>query len=290
MAAITKDLTVICNVGDNIWLLGLYICPDIDTITYGLAGLLDEKRGWGIRNDSFECLASLRKLGAPSWFRLGDRDLATHLARTLMIRNGRSLSMATERIRDHYSISAKIIPASDDEVSTIIKTEKGEMHLQEFWVKFRGAPKVKGVRFKGSESAKANLSAIKAIRRSNLIVIAPANPVSSIGPIVSVKSLKNELRKKRNRVAAVTPMIGRKALSGPAAKYMKSLGLKISSVGLAEYYRDFVGNFVISKADAYMVPKIQNLGMYVYQTDVRMKNRQGEVRLARDLLEKFKIR
>ncbi|MGI0048405.1 MAG: 2-phospho-L-lactate transferase CofD family protein, partial [Nitrososphaera sp.] len=140
LARSAKDMTVISNVGDNIWLYGLYVCPDIDTIIYGLAGLLDAKRGWGIRGDSFECLAQLKKLGAPAWFSLGDRDLATHLLRTSMIKGGKSLSEVTGWMRDRYSVAARVIPATDGEVTTRIMTGRGEMHLQEFWVKHRGTP------------------------------------------------------------------------------------------------------------------------------------------------------
>ena len=288
LARSAKDMTVISNVGDNIWLYGLYVCPDIDTIIYGLAGLLDARRGWGIRGDTFECLARLKKLGAPAWFGLGDRDLATHLLRTSMIRSGKSLSEVTEWMRDRYSVAARIIPATDSEVTTKVMTGVEEMHLQEFWVRHRGTPKVTGVRYEGADKAAANRDAIDAIRQSDVVIIAPANPVSSIGPIVALADLQRELAQNRDRVVAVSPLIGEKAVSGPAVKYMKALGLESSPVGVAQYYRDFAGTIVISKSDHRLAPRIESLGMRVYETNITMKSRQDEVRLGRHILSKIR--
>jgi len=287
IASLTKDLAVIVNVGDNICLHGLYICPDIDTITYGLAGILDEDQGWGVRGDSFECLTQLRRLGASSWFRLGDRDLATHLVRTVMIKQGKTLSHVTDFARNRYGISASIIPATDHEVKTVITTSKGEMHLQEFWVRYRGRLRVSGIRFEGSDSSLPTRSAINAIKRSELIIVAPANPVSSIGPTVALRALRKELAKKRDNVVAVSPLIGQKAISGPAAKYMGALGLDISPLGVAQYYRDFVRHFVISADDHSLASRIRSLGIDVLETNIMMKNRRDEVRLARRLISEF---
>ena len=178
LAAIEKDIVVICNVGDNTWMHGLYVCPDIDTMIYGLANMLDQKRGWGIKGDSFQCLAQMKKIGASTWFSLGDKDLAIHLLRTSMMKDGKSLSEITNFFRNCYSISAQLIPATDREVTTIIVTRtKGDMHLQEFWVKYKGRPRVTGVRYHDASSATASTDAIDAIRRCRDVVIAPANPV-----------------------------------------------------------------------------------------------------------------
>jgi LPPG:FO 2-phospho-L-lactate transferase len=287
LARLTRDMAVISNVGDNIWLYGLYVCPDIDTIIYGLAGLLDAKRGWGIRGDSFECLARLNKLGVAAWFSLGDRDLATHLLRTSMIREGKSLSQITAWMGDRYSVAARVIPATDSKVTTQIITDRGEMHLQEFWVKYGGKPKVTGVRFDGAGRARANRDAIDAIKRSDTIIIAPANPVSSIGPIVALEDLRRELVKNRDKVIAVSPIIGEKAVSGPAVKYMRALGLESSPVGVAQYYRDFAGSIMISRTDHRLVPKIESFGMRVYETNITMKSSQDEVRLGRQILHRI---
>ena len=287
LAAIKKeDIVVICNVGDNIWMHGLYVCPDIDTITYGLANMLDQKRGWGIKGDSFQCLAQMKKIGAPTWFGLGDKDLAIHLLRTSMMKDGKSLSEITNFFRKCYSISAQLIPATDKELTTIIVTStRGDMHLQEFWVKHKGRPTVTGVRYDNASRATANTAAIEAIKQCRAVVIAPANPVSSIGPIMALSELRKELMQKREKVIAISPLIGRKAVSGPAIKYMKALGLENSSVGVAKYYRDFVSKFIISMEDHSMKLQIEALDMQVYETNITMKARTDEVRLGRHILK-----
>lgn len=287
LAAIKKeDIVVICNVGDNIWMHGLYVCPDIDTITYGLANMLDQKRGWGIKGDSFQCLAQMKKIGAPTWFGLGDKDLAIHLLRTSMMKDGKSLSEITNFFRKCYSISAQLIPATDKELTTIIVTStRGDMHLQEFWVKHKGRPTVTGVRYDNASRATANTAAIEAIKQCRAVVIAPANPVTSIGPIMALSDLRKELMQKREKVIAISPLIGRKAVSGPAIKYMKALGLENSSVGVAKYYRDFVSKFIISMEDHSMKLQIEALDMQVYETNITMKARTDEVRLGRQILK-----
>jgi LPPG:FO 2-phospho-L-lactate transferase len=287
LAAIKKeDIVVICNVGDNIWMHGLYVCPDIDTITYGLANMLDQKRGWGIKGDSFQCLAQMKKIGAPTWFSLGDKDLAIHLLRTSMMKDGKSLSEITNFFRKCYSISAQLIPATDKELTTsILTTTRGDMHLQEFWVKHKGRPTVTGVRYDNASRATANTAAIEAIKQCRAVVIAPANPVSSIGPIMALSDLRKELMQNRDKVIAISPLIGRKAVSGPAIKYMKALGLENSSVGVAKYYRDFVSKFIISMEDHSMKLQIEALDMQVYETNITMKARTDEVRLGRQILK-----
>jgi LPPG:FO 2-phospho-L-lactate transferase len=288
LAAIKKeDIVVICNVGDNIWMHGLYVCPDIDTIIYGLANMLDQKRGWGIKGDSFQCLGQMKKIGAPTWFGLGDKDLAIHLLRTSMMKDGKSLSEITNFFRKCYSISTQLIPATDKEVTTSIVTSstRGSMHLQEFWVKHKGRPTVTEIRYDNASSATANTAAIDAIKRCKAVVVAPANPVSSIGPIMALSDLRKELVQNRDKVIAISPLIGRKAVSGPAIKYMRALGLENSSVGVAKYYRDFVSKFIISMEDHSMKLQIEALDMQVYETNITMKARRDEVRLGRYLLK-----
>lgn len=289
-AALTDDLTVISNVGDNIWLLGLYVCPDIDTILYALSGILDRRRGWGIKNDTFNFLDQLGRHGVPNWFSLGDRDLATHVLRTERIKHGDTLSQITDSMRKSLGISARIIPATDDQVTTTILTNKGRMHLQEFWVRNGGRPQVEEVRFEGSESALPNEDALLAIRRSKLVIIAPANTVSSIGPMLALKGIRQALSEARERVVAVSPVIGSRAVSGPAVKYMKALGLENSPYGVAKYLGQAVGNFVIAKSDHGLAARIRDLGMAVLETDIMMKNIQAEIRLARYLVSRLRER
>ena len=297
-----KTLTIISNVGDNIWLHGLYVCPDIDTVIYGLAGMLDEKQGWGIKDDSFSFLGQLEILGAEAWFKLGDKDLATHVLRTAMMRQGNKLSTITEWMRKKYNVSAKIIPSTDDNVITKIVSRKNRcnlnrstknngktiMHLQEFWVKHKGEPEVFDIRYFGARKARANRSAIRAIRTSELIVIAPANPITSIGPIIAVPALRKELANVRKKVIAISPIIAESAITGPAIKYMQALNIESSPFGVAKYYSDFVGKFVISTSDSHYSEKISRLGMEVLHTDILMKNIEDEKRLATFLIEKTK--
>jgi LPPG:FO 2-phospho-L-lactate transferase len=288
LASQTRELTVISNIGDNIWLHGLYVCPDIDTVIYGLADILDKSQGWGIRNDSFGFIRQMEMLGEQTWFRLGDRDLATHLLRTNMLKNGKNLSEITDWMRNKYAISTKIIPATDNPVETKIITDIGELHIQEFWVKFRGNPEVTDIVYAGAERSRVNPEAIHALKRSKVIIIAPANPVTSIGPILAIKGLRKELIIERKKIIAVSPLIGERAIGGPAIKYMKALKMQNSPVGVAEYYSDFVSNFVISRTDRNLSEKISRFNIKVYETDIMMDDSKDEVRLAAYLLKQSK--
>lgn len=285
MAAITDDIAVISNVGDNIWLHGLYVCPDIDTITYGLAGMLDKKKGWGVSGDTFSCLGQMEKMGQARWFRLGDKDIALHIFRTELLKEGKSLSDISDMVRRRLGIKARIIPATDDLLQTMVLTDKGKMHLQEFWVREKGEPSVKSVSFEGLENAKASQIAIDAIRKAERMIVAPANPISSIGPIVALPEIRKEISRVKEKVVAVSPIIGRSAVSGPALKYMKAMKVENSPVGVARYYSDFLGTMIISKTDSRMASQIEKMGIRTLQTDIMMHNRKDEIRLARYLLK-----
>ncbi|MFZ0696236.1 MAG: 2-phospho-L-lactate transferase [Nitrososphaeraceae archaeon] len=274
-----EELTVVSNVGDNIWLHGLYVCPDIDTVLYGLAGILSS-RGWGIEADSFSILDQMEKLQQEVWFKLGDRDIATHLLRTAMIRQGRKLSEITDWMRKKYSVSTKIYPATDSELETIIITDKRPMHIQEFWVKYHGDPQITDIRYNGAENATANPELTNSLKNSDLIVIAPGNPVSSINPILMVKEIREQLKKSRQKVVAVSPLIGERAISGPAIKFMKAMKLTDSAFGVANFYSDIVGNFVIDSRDSIISSKIESLDMNVFHTDIVMRDLIDEKRLS----------
>lgn len=289
IASHTRDLTVISNIGDNFWFHGLYICPDIDTVIYGLADLLDKNQGWGIRNDSFGFIRQMEMLGEQAWFRLGDRDLATHLLRTNMLKNGKNLSEITEWMRNKYAISTKIIPATDNPVETRIITDIGEMHIQEFWVKYGGEPKVTDIVYAGAERSRINPEAVHALKKSKVIIIAPANPVTSIGPILAIKGVRKELALERKRIYAISPLIADRAISGPAVKYMHALKIQNSPVGVAEYYSDFVSTFVLSSSDSNLSAKISKLGMKVYETNIMMRDSNDESRLASYILKQSKF-
>ena len=288
LASQTKDITVISNVGDNIWLHGLYICPDIDTVIYGLANLLDKGRGWGIKNDSFGFLRQMEMLGERMWFKIGDRDLATHLLRTNMLHNRKNLSEITDWISSRYSLEQKVIPATDNPMETKIITDKGEMHIQEFWVKYCAQPDVINIIYSCADKALVNPKAIDALRRSKIIVVAPGNPITSIGPILAIKDIRKELIDQKKKIIAVSPMIRNDAISGPAAKYMKAMSLENSPVGVARYYSDFLDKFVISVNDHHLSTEINRLGIKPYEADIIMRNDYDEVRLASYLLKQFK--
>ena len=288
LASQTKNLTVISNVGDNIWLHNLYICPDIDTVVYGLADLLDKGQGWGLKNDSLGFLRQMEILGQRMWFKIGDRDLATHLLRTNMLKNGKNLTEVTDWISSRYGIEEKVVPATDNPMETKIVTDKGEMHIQEFWVKYSAQPDVLNIVYSGAEGSSVNPKAIDALRISDIIVVAPGNPITSIGPILSVKGIRKELIDQKKKIIAISPMVGNEAISGPAAKYMRAMDLENSPIGVARYYSDFLDKFVISKSDHHLSMEIKRLGIKPYETDIIMRNDDDEARLASYLLKQFK--
>ena len=288
LASQTKNLTVISNVGDNIWLHNLYICPDIDTVVYGLADLLDKGQGWGLKNDSLGFLRQMEILGQRMWFKIGDRDLATHLLRTNMLKNGKNLTDVTDWISNRYGIQEKVVPATDNPMETKIVTDKGEMHIQEFWVKYSAQPDVLNIVYSGAEGSSVNPKAIDALRISDIIVVAPGNPITSIGPILSVKGIRKELIDQKKKIIAISPMVGNEAISGPAAKYMRAMDLENSPIGVARYYSDFLDKFVISKSDHHLSTEINRLGIKAYETDIIMRNDDDEARLASYLLKQFK--
>ena len=284
LAEITDDLIVIANIADNIWLHGLYICPDIDTIIYGLAGILDKDRGWGVLDDSFVFMEQMKKLGQEYWFKIGDKDLALHIVRTNFLNDGKSLSWITEWVRRKLCISSAIIPASDDHVETRIETSLGNLHIQEYWVKNRGELDISNILYKGIEGAKVNAKAVEYIRNSELIIIAPGNPISSIGPIISLPTIRKELELKKQNVIAISPLIGNIALSGPASKYLQVMGIESSPFGIASFYKDIASTLVISEFDSSYENKIKALGISVYQTNITMKNLQDEITLSNYIL------
>jgi LPPG:FO 2-phospho-L-lactate transferase len=278
------DLIVIANIADNIWLHGLYICPDIDTITYGLAGILDNVRGWGVKDDTFVFMEQMKKLGQDHWFRIGDKDLALHLVRTNFLNEGKSLSWVTEWIRKKFSVSTTIMPASDDHIETRIETPSGDMHIQEYWVKNRAELDISNIKYKGIESAKVNAKAVEFIKKSELIIIAPGNPISSIGPIISIPAIRKELESKKDNVIAISPLIGNKAVSGPASKYMQIMGIESSPFGIASYYRNIASNLVISEFDNEYENRIRTLGVHIYKTNIVMEQLRDEIILSNYIL------
>ncbi|MBM2853061.1 MAG: 2-phospho-L-lactate transferase [Candidatus Nitrosotenuis sp.] len=284
-----RDVNVVCNVGDNYWLYGLYVCPDIDTIIYGLADILDYEKGWGIRKDTFGFLRQMEIFGEETWFRIGDRDAATHLIRTNMLKNGKNLADITKWMCEKFAVAAKVMPVTDNTIETRITTSRGEMHLQEFWVKYKGKDKVEGIQYIGAEKARPNPEAVNAIHDSEMVIIAPGNPLTSIGPMLQIKGIRKELAKNRRKVVAVSPILGNKAFTGPAAEYMQAAGIEVSPYGIAQMYSDVCGSVVIDSKDRLLTKKIQNLDMKVYDTSIKMTNKISEDALASFVLKNARV-
>lgn len=288
---VSQDIkvNVITNVGDNYWLYGLYVCPDIDTIIYGLADILDQERGWGIKKDTFNFLRQMEILGEETWFRVGDRDAATNLIRTNMLKNGKNLSDITKWLCEKFAVSANIIPVTDNSIETRITTDKGEMHLQEYWVKHRGKDPVLGIQYIGAEKARPNPEAVNAIHDADRIILAPGNPLTSIGPMLQIKGIRKELSKIKRKVIAVSPLIGDKAITGPAAKYMEAAGIETNAYGLAKMYSDVCSNIVVDTKDKALIKKIEDLAMNGYETKITMKNKIAEDALASFILKQIHV-
>lgn len=284
-----SKVNVVSNVGDNYWLYGLYVCPDIDTIIYGLADLLDQEKGWGIKKDTFNFLRQMEVFGEETWFRIGDRDAATHLIRTNMLKNGKNLSDITKWMCERFAVSANIIPVTDNSIETRINTDRGDLHLQEFWVRHRGRDTIKGIQYVGSEKARPNPEAINAIHDADLVILAPGNPLTSIGPMLDIKGIKKELSKMKKKVVAVSPLIGDKAVTGPADKYMKAAGIETNAYGLARMYSDVCSNIIVDSKDKLLAKKIRSLDMKVYETKIVMKNNLAEKSLANFILKQVHV-
>jgi len=279
-----RDLTVIVNTGDDITLHGLKISPDLDIVTYTLAGIVDEAKGWGYRGDTFHALKRLVAFGRINWFNLGDRDLATHIHRTAMLAEGKSLSDAAEAIRLALGVKPRILPMCDQQVPTMIDTAEGELHFQEYLVKRRAEPVVRGIRFDGVDKSRPAKGVLEAIRDAGLILICPSNPLISIGPILAVAGIREALRARKKGVIAVCPIVGGKSLKGPSDKMLAELGYEPSAIGVAKLYVDFTGTFVIDPADKTQAEAIRKLGMKVEVVPTVMKTRTQKRKLARSLL------
>ena len=285
LSSLDQSLTVVANVGDNIWMHGVYVCPDIDVATYSLAGIVDQRKGWGIREDTFETLGQIELYGEEAWFAIGDRDMATSLLRTKWLSEGQTLTQVTNRISKALGVKTAILPATDFPVETMITTGNGEMNLQEFWVKNGGKPEANGVRYRGASAAQPTRDVREALSQADRIILCPANPVTSIGPILAIKGFRRALANSRARVWALSPMIGVVPFSGPAGKLMKAIGTSPDSVGVAGLYRDFLDGIIISRQDKEMTAAIGRLGVRCALSETRIKNLASARRLAKELLE-----
>jgi LPPG:FO 2-phospho-L-lactate transferase len=278
------QLTVVCNVGDNYRVHGLYVCPDVDIAMYTLAGVADRSRGWGIEGDTFETLAQLRRLGAETWFMLGDRDIATHIFRTAAVESGATLTEVTARLASKLGVSAALLPATDDPEETMVLTPGGVLHLQEFWVRERGKPRALGVEYRGADSAEPTAEVKEALETADRIVFCPGNPVTSIGPILGIAGMRSAMSRANARKVALSPMVGRGAFSGPAAKLMRATGTRPDSAGVARLYSGVVDALLIDSRDASLSPLVEREGVVCVLTDAVMDSPADETRLAKEML------
>jgi LPPG:FO 2-phospho-L-lactate transferase len=279
-----KDLSVIVNTGDDIELFGLHISPDIDIVTYTLAGIVDEEKGWGIRGDTFRCLQMLRQLKLEAWFNLGDKDLATHIHRTSLLKQGFTLTQATATISQSLGVKQTILPMTDDKFETHIKTPEGSIHFEEYLVKRGAKDPVLGVEFVGAKQAKPANGVLEAIADSELVIVCPSNPIVSIGTILSVKGVRDALKASKARKVAISPLIAGCPVKGPLDKLLCGLGLEVSAYGVAKLYSDFLDTFVLDVADASEKNRIEDLGLQVKVANTLMKNLECKVELARTVL------
>lgn len=279
------ELTVIVNTGDDIEWWGLHVSPDVDSVLYGLSGLLSANRGWGVEDDSFRCLERMKQLGEPGWFSLGDLDLATHLTRTSLLHEGRTLTQATAELARRMGIGARVLPMSDDRVSTMLETSKGRLNFQEYFVRERHGVEVSRVEFVGAERSRPATGVLESIGAGDVIVFAPSNPVTSIGPILAVPGIREALGAADAPVVAVSPIIGDAAVSGPAAALMRMQGWPSTIAGIAEAFGDFLDILIADRADSEAADRFNGGELRVVCTQTLMRSVDDKVKLARAVLD-----
>ena len=255
-----EEITVIGNTGDDMWWHGLYIAPDLDTVTYWLAGVADESRGWGIRGDTFTTQAAFGHLTDRSWFQLGDRDLATHLYRTGRLAAGAPLHRVTAELAERLGVRSRILPMSDARIETRLKTDAGDLHFQEYFVRERWRPAVREIYWTGLDEASPAPGIAEALAAARLVLIAPSNPSISIGPILRVPGMRSLLRAAREKTVAVSPLIGGRAVKGPTVELLRAEGARPDALGVAERYQELASGFVLDTEDAALAPAIAALG------------------------------
>ena len=282
--ASSQQLTFIVNTGDDLEWWGLHVSPDLDSISYALAGLLSRERGWGVKGDTFFCLQAMGELDEPIWFHVGDRDLAVHLLRSKLLAQGKTLTEATAAISAKLGVQARILPMTNSPVETRVDTPLGELHFQEYFVQRWYQDPVRSVRFVGAAEAQPAPGVVDAIMSASAIIVAPSNPVTSIGPILAVPGIREALRKTPARIAAVSPIVGTAAVSGPAGVLMAAQGLPVSIAGVAQAYEDFLDILITDLSDAEAAKKLERPGLRVHCTNTIMRNADDKAKLARTLL------
>ncbi len=278
------ELTVIVNTGDDLKWWGLTVSPDIDSIIYVLSGLLSKERGWGVQSDTFLCLDTMAQYGEPDWFKVGDRDLAIHLLRSRLMGEGKTLAEATAEIARKLGISARVLPMSNDRVETRIQTPAGDLSFEEYFVKRRFQDEVHSVRFEGAQKAEPAPGVLHAILSADAVVLAPSNPVTSIGPILAIAKIRKALSDTPAQVIAVSPIVGDAAVSGPAASLMAAQGWPVSIAGVAQAYEGLLDVLVVDMADAERGKILQSPKLRVHSTNTIMRGAPDKANLAREVL------
>ena len=279
------DMYVIGNTGDDAEIHGLHISPDLDTVTYTLAGLANPVHGWGLKGETFHNLAALGRLGAETWFQLGDRDLATHLFRTERLRAGAKLSQVTRDIAKAFGLQATVVPMSDDPVRTIVVTPTGRLEFQTYFVRRRAEDAVRGIQFKGADKARPAPGVLAAIAKAEAVIFCPSNPIISIGPILAVPGIRAALEKRRKPVVAISPIVGGRAIKGPADKMMRGLKMDVSALGVAKFYKGLVDVFVLDEQDRAQATEVEALGMRAVVTNTIMSSQARKKALARVVMK-----
>jgi LPPG:FO 2-phospho-L-lactate transferase len=280
-----QQLTVIANTGDDREFYGLHVSPDVDIVLYSLAGIVDTTNGWGIRDDTYNTMQQLTRYGNEDWFLLGDRDLATHIHRTNLLRQGKTMSEITDNLRAQLGLDLHILPMSDQLVATHIQTPAGLLHFEEYMVKRRTADEVQDVVFVGASEAKPAPGVLDALKQADAILIAPSNPIVSIGSILAVPGIHDALHETSGMIIAVSPIVGGAPIKGPADKLMSGMGLEVSAVGVTRCYRDFLDVMIIDEQDAQLSHEIEDLGIPVVVTDTIMRDDATKAALARTALQ-----
>ena len=279
------NLCVIVNTGDDEEFFGLSVSPDIDTITYTLADAVDHSKGWGLPDESFRCLESLKRYYPDTWFGLGDTDLATHLFRTQQLRQGKTLTEVTAAIAESWGVKATVLPMSNDPVRTVVHTQAGALPFQEYFVKGRGEGNVKKVELRGIETALAAPGVCDAIRSAQLVILPPSNPIVSIGPIMGLPGVRESLQETPAPIIGISPLVAGKPIKGPADRMLSGLGIEASATGIAGMYTDFLDSFVIDTQDAGQQARLEAQGLTVQVTDTIMTDMDKSVALAQTVVE-----
>jgi len=277
-------LTVAVNTADDFEHLGLSISPDLDTVMYTLAGLANPETGWGRRDESWNAMAALEQLGGETWFRLGDRDLATHIERTRRLRAGETLSAVTRDLAQRLGIKCAIVPMTDSAVRTVVTADGGDLAFQDWFVRLRCEPTVRRIRFAGADKARAN-PALLDMGNLRGVIFCPSNPFVSVAPILAIPGVRMTLQQTRIPRVAVTPIVGGQAIKGPAAKMLAELGHDVSALGVARYYKGLIDGFVLDQADASLKAEIEGLSIKVHVADTMMRTDDDKRRLAAATLE-----